>query len=146
MPARSNIAIADGAPTPLTHTFVPDGDIGPGHARFKYDAVAGVPTAAEFLTVRVTKSTSPAALIQQVAASVNPDVHETRLKYPSTYIDGMSSLTFVDFVDEVQLKRMCHPRSSIQRRKNMRIMISNLCAAANPGGFGTSWDNTETFW
>lgn len=142
MPARGNIAAADGETTPVTHTFVPDGDVGPGNARY-INRNAAVPTASEFVLVRLSKSNSKQSVIQTPGAQVNPDIVEVKLKYPSTYTDAVSGLTLVDFVDEVIVKRMTHPRSSYQRRVNSRALIRNILGHSQ---VLQVWDNNESIW
>lgn len=142
MSARGSFSINDGESTPVSHTFTPDGDVGPGHLRF-INRNAGVPAASEYVFCRVTKSNSALNSIQAPKTQVNPDVFELRVKYPATYTDSATGLTLVDFIDESQVKRMTHPRSSEQRRKNLRTLTVNAVAV---GMFVTAWDKAEAVW
>lgn len=142
MPARGSIVISDGEAIPVTHTFLPDGDVTQGHARY-INRNASAPAASEFLFIRVAKGNSKLAVIQQPGAPAAPDVVELKLKYPATYVDAVSGLTLVDFIDECTVKRMTHPRSTVQRRTNLRTLIRGALAASQ---VVSAWDNTETIW
>lgn len=128
MPARANIAINDGESSPVTHTFVPDGDVGPNHARF-INANASVPAASEFLFVGVTRSSAKAEDYSRPGKKVPPSKGWVRLLYPATYTEAVSGLVLVDYVDEHWYQHYVHPRSSTQRRKNGRMIIYNALAA-----------------
>lgn len=142
MVARANIAVADGEGTPVTHTFVPDGDIAVDVARF-INRNASVPAASEVLTLSPRMSSSSVEDYSVPGKKVNPQVTELRLKYPATYVDGVSGLTLVDFVDEGIITTRRHPRSSEQRGENLRVMLSNalLQAVVTP-----SFDRGEKIW
>lgn len=132
MPARGNIALSDGEATPIVHTFVPDGDVGVGHARF-VNANVTVPAASEFVFVEVKRSNAKPEDYSTPGRKVQPSIVKTRILYPATYTDAVSGLTLVDFVDESETKNMYHPRSSTQRRENMRYLNANLWTAIGVG-------------
>lgn len=132
MPARGNIATNDGESTPVTHTFVPDGDVAPGHSRF-VNVNASVPAASEFLFVGVQRSSAKAEDYSRPGKKVAPSKGWVRILYPSTFVEAVSGLTLVDFIDEHLYQSFVHPRSSTQRRKNGRIMMYNTLVASTPG-------------
>lgn len=125
MPARANLSLNDGESTPVTHVFVPDGDVAPGHARF-INANASVPAASEYLFALVQRSSAKGEDYSTPGKKVAPNKVMFRILYPSTYTDAVSGLTLVDFVDEHIYTSLCHPRSSVQRRENGRVMMVNL--------------------
>lgn len=127
MPARGNISLADGEASPVTHTFVPDGDVAPGHARF-INANASTPAASEFLFIGVQRSSAKAEDYSRPGKKVAPSKAWVRFLYPATYVEAVSGLTLVDFVDEYLYQSFCHPRSSTQRRENGRVIMRNAIA------------------
>lgn len=129
MAARGNVIVNDGEAVPVAHTFTPAGDIAEGVAMFHNRNVA-VPAATEVFTVSVRTSPSRPEDYSIPGKKVSPRVTEIRFKYPSTYIDAVSGLTLVDFVDEAVYRFMVHPRSTDQRAKNLRTMTSGTMATA----------------
>jgi hypothetical protein len=132
MPARGNISLNDGESTPVAHTFVPDGDVSPNHARF-INVNVSVPAASEFTFVNVQRSTARAEDYSTPGKKVAPNRVMFRLLYPSTYVEAVSGLTLVDFVDEYIWQSLCHPRSSVQRRENGRMMSSSAILSTTWG-------------
>lgn len=129
MTARANIAVGDGESTPVTHTFVPDGNAAPDVVRYVNRTVA-TPAAAEVLTLGWKRSTALPEDFSTPGKKVSPRTTEIRLRYPATYVDSTTGLTLVDFVDEAKLTFMGHPRSSDQRMKNLRTMMVNALATS----------------
>jgi len=122
MPARGNITLTDGETSPGSHVFVPDGDVSPNHARF-INVNASVPAASEYAFVNVQRSSAKAEDYSTPGKKVAPNRFSIRLLYPSTYVEAVSGLTLIDFIDEHIYQSLCHPRSSVQRRENGRIMM-----------------------
>jgi len=131
MPARATLAINDGETTPVSHSFVPDGDVANGHARF-INFNASVPAASEYLFCNVQRSPAKSQDYSTPGKKVAPNSVAIRLLYPATYVEAVSGLTLVDFVDEHIYRSLCHPRSSQQRRKNGRTLVQNAIS-----GWGT---------
>jgi hypothetical protein len=125
MPSRGNITLPDGESTPINHVFVPDGDVSPNHARF-INVNASVPAASEFAFVSVQRSTARAEDYSTPGKKVAPNRCTFRLLYPSTYVEAVSGLTLVDFIDEYIWQSLCHPRSSVQRRENGRTLSAGM--------------------
>lgn len=132
MPARGNHTFADGESTPVNHTFVPDGDVAVGHARF-VNVNASVPAASEYAFVLVQKSSAKAEEYSTPGKKVSPNKCVIRILYPSTYVDAVSGLTLVDYIDEHIYTSLCHPRSTVQRRKNGRKMTVNAINSSTWG-------------
>lgn len=126
MTVRANLTIADGETSPVNHVFSPDGDVlSTGEVAF-LNRNASVPAASEVVLASVRKSAAQPEDYSVPGKKVLPRVVQFRLKYPATYVDASSGLTLVDFVDEVTIKFMIHPRSSEQRGKNLRLMTANM--------------------
>lgn len=132
MPARGNITVYDGESTPVAHTFVPDGDVAQGHARF-INVNATVRAASEYAFVGVQRSSAKAEDYSKPGKKVAPDKVWFRLLYPSVYTEAVSGLELVDFVDEYFFQSYCHPRSSAQRRKNGRMLMKDMVNSATWG-------------
>lgn len=132
MPARSNLVVTDGESVPVSHTFVPDGDVANGHARF-INVNASVPAASEYAFCMVQRSSSKAEDYSTPGKKVVPNVVQMRILYPSVYTDAVSGLTLVDFIDEHIYRSNCHPRSSVQRRKNGRALLLNAMGSTTWG-------------
>lgn len=125
MTIRANIAVADGEAAPVTHTFTPNGDAANGVFSFR-NLNATTPLASETVTMSQKDSSSTVADSSVPGKKVSPNVTEFRLRYPATYVDAVSGLTLVDFVDEVIITFNRHPRSTEQRGENIRKMASNM--------------------
>lgn len=145
MVARANVAIADGEGSPVTHTFTPNGDLAAEVMRYR-NLNASVPAASEILTLSVKDSSSTPADISTPGKKISPRTFEARLRYPATYVDGVSGLTLVDFVDEAIITCLLHPRTSEQRAKNMRLMLINLLTQTNGNQVLYGIDKGEHIW
>lgn len=145
MVARANVALADGETSPVTHTFTPNGDAANGILRYK-NLNTSVPAASESLTISVRDSASTPADISTPGKKVSPRVVEMRLKDPVTYVDGVSGLTLIDFVNEAVITFMIHPRCSEQEAENIRKMCVDLLNVANSNQVGYAVDKGEHIW
>jgi hypothetical protein len=125
MVARANIAVADGESSPATHTFTPNGDGANGVFNFR-NLNTTTPAASETITMSQRDSSSTLSDIQTPGKKVSPCVTEFRVRYPATYVDAVSGLTLVDYVDEAIVTFNRHARSPEQRGENLRKMVSNL--------------------
>lgn len=132
MPANGNIVIADGASTPVNHTFIPAGLIGSlGSASFveRSDGVfVGEPKLD--ITIRpVTKgqTTRKATVI---------------LTQPKRVTDASGNIT-VAYENLGKLEFTYSATSTTAERKNLRILLAN---AALNAVVGQAVDNNETFW
>lgn len=124
MSARANIAIVDGESTPVTHTFVPDGTLENGVARWiNFDSS---PSLSEILTVLVKDSASSGEDYSTPGKKVSPRKVEIRLKDPVTYTDAVSGLTLLDFPNEAVITFNLHPRTTVQQAENLRLMVKGL--------------------
>lgn len=144
MTARANIAIADGESSPVTHTFVPYGDVSEGLARF-INRNTTVPAASEVLTLNVKSSGAQSEELMTPGKKVSPDSVELRIQYPATFVDANTGLTQVDFSDLIVVTMKSHPRSTDQRRKNLRTMAQNAIALAITQ-VSNAFDKNEPVW
>lgn len=128
MTVRTTISIADGETSPVTHAFVPDGNVSPTDPRVVFvNRNVTVPGASEKLFATVKRSPAVAADLGIPGKAVQGRSASFRIEYPQTYVDtGGTGLTLLDFVDSVDVKFNIHPRSSEQRAKNLRCLLSNL--------------------
>lgn len=145
MTARANIAQNDGEGTPVTHTFVPDGDIAEGVARW-VNRNASVPAASEKITLMVKDSPSQPEEYSTPGKKVSPRVTEYRLRMPVTYVDGVSGLTLIDYTNEVIVRFNLHPRTSEQAAKNLRTLTLNSLGANSGNQIAYAVDKGEKIW
>lgn len=124
MSARANIAIVDGESSPATHTFVPDGTLDNGVARWINFGTS--PALSETLTILVKDTTSSGEDYSTPGKKVTPRKVEIRLKQPVTYTDAVSGLTLQDFVNECVITFNLHPRTTVQQGENIRLMVMDL--------------------
>lgn len=129
MPARGNIAIADGAASPVTHTFTPDKDNGPQDMRWR-NLNSSYPFASELFHIKWRDSTSSVADISVPGKVVAPRRVELKLKDPVTYTDSVLGLTLIDFVNEAKVELLVHPRATTQMVDDLVNMIRNSLADA----------------
>lgn len=127
MSARSNIVIADGQPTPVSHTFVPDKDLGPQDLRWR-NLNTSYPFASEFFHIKWKDSASPMADISVPGKTVSMRRVELKLKDPVTYTDSVLGLTLVDYVNEAKVEFLIHPRATQQQVDDLVNMIRNSLA------------------
>lgn len=142
MAARSNIAIADGEAAPVTHTFVPYGDVSEGLAKF-LNRNTSVPAASETLTIHVKASSAKSEDLMVPGRVVSPHVVEMRIQYPATYTDSSTGLTLVDYVDLCVCSTRRHPRSTDQRGKNLRFLAFNALSNTH---LSAAIDRSEPVW
>lgn len=143
MGERANIAIDDGESTPVTHTFVPNGDRADVFAFRNFNA--SVPAASESITVLVKDSVELPQVYSIPGRKSQPRTVSMRMKLPTTYTDAVSGLTLTDFPVEVNITLQAHPRATEQQCENARVLASNLLI--NGGTPVTyAWDKGEHLW
>lgn len=130
MAARASIAVQDGETTPVTHTFTPNGFDAKG-VNFWRNLNSSVPSASETISMLVQDSPSAPSDISIPGKKVAPRKVECRLKDPATYVDGVSGLTLVDYINEGIVTFLFHPRSPQQSNKNLRVMLQQLITNTN---------------
>jgi len=145
MVARANMAMADGETSPVTHTFTPNGDVANGVLKYR-NLNASVPAASETLTILVADTTSQPQDYSVPGKKVSPRKVEVRLKLPVTYVDSVSGLTLVDFVNEGIVQFLIHPRSTEQQAENLRVLTANSLTAANSNQVLYGVDKGESIW
>jgi hypothetical protein len=124
MSARSTITANDGETTPVAHVFPPAGYSSPGVNLF-VNRNTTVPAASETIHLSVKRSNAEPGAYSTPGLKVAMNATELRVRYPSTYTDGVSGLELVDFVDEIIVTARYHPRSSDQHRKNLHTIMRN---------------------
>lgn len=145
MVARANMAMADGETSPVTHTFTPNGDVANGVMRYR-NLNASVPAASESLTLQVSDSTSPYQDFSVPGKKVSPRKFELRLKLPVSYVDSVSGLTLVDFVNEAIVQFLIHPRATEQQAENLRVLTANALTQTNGNQVLYGVDKGEQIW
>lgn len=130
MSAFASLTIDDGEAAPVTHTFTPDGLDAKGVAWW-INRNASVPSASELVSMFVRKSPASVEDYQVPGKKVAPRRVDLRLKDPVTYTDTVTSLTLVDYVNEMTQSFLIHPRTSQQNAENLRVLSSNLLLEQN---------------
>lgn len=145
MVARANMAMADGETSPVTHTFTPNGDVANGVVRYR-NLNASVPAASEILTLSILDTTAAAQDYSVPGKKVSPRKFELRIKLPVTYVDAVSGLTLVDFINEGIVQFLIHPRSTEQQAENLRVLTANALTATNGNQVLYGVDKGEQIW
>lgn len=147
MVARANIALDDGESSPVTHTFTPDGEnANDPNEKIYVNRNASVPAASEILYIKVKGSASPTEEYTVPGKKVSPRSVQVRIKDPVTYVDSVSGLTLVDYVNEAIFDIKLHPRTSEQEAKNLMFMVKDLFAEANGSQFYEAVTLGEKIW
>mgnify|MGYP001025327548 CR=1 FL=1 len=132
MPANANIVIADGATTPVNHTFVPAGlDGSVGLARFveRSDGVFVGEPKLDIIIRPVTKGqpTRKATVL---------------LTAPKRVVDVDGNVT-VSYEDLGKSEFTVSASSTTISRKNLRVMMANALLSSS---VAQAIDNMETYW
>lgn len=132
MPANGNIVIADGASTPVNHTFVPAGLIGPlGLASFS-ERTDGVFVGEPKLDITIRPVTKGQPTRKAVVL----------LTQPKRTTDEAGNVT-VAYENLGKLEFTYSANSTTAERKNLRVLLAN---AALHSLVAQAIDNNETFW
>lgn len=132
MPANGNITIADGATTPVNHTFTPSGlDGAKGLAQFT-ERTDGVFVGEPKLDVTVRPVTKGQPTRKVVLLLTLPK--------RTTDVNGNVSVTYENLG---KAEFTYSATSSTQERKNLRVLLSNAMINAL---VAQVVDNNETFW
>lgn len=130
MPARGSFTLADGESTPVNHVFQPDGDLEPNHGRY-VNFNAAMPAASEYLFLHGKRSAARPEEYSVPGKKVPPRKVLARLLQPVTYVDSVSGLTLVDYVNEYRTESLIHPRTPSQTSKNGRTILRALTNTSN---------------
>lgn len=132
MPANGNLVIADGATTPVNHTYVPSGlDGSTGEARFT-ERTDGVFVGEPKLDVKIRPATKG-----------QPTRKATVLiTQPKRVTDASGNVT-VAYENLGKAEFTYSSTSSVTDRKNLRVLLSN---ALKEPSVALAIDNNETFW
>lgn len=132
MPAQSNIVIADDKPTPVNHTFVPNGRPPYDGGHLAIWKVAGS-TLLEDKVLKVLLRDSGTKLKSRISLEIPVVATEV--------INGVSRPTLVRV--EIGAVELTHDRgSTVQEREDTLVMLGNACLNA---AIKTAVSNREVF-
>lgn len=134
MPSNAPIAILDGASTPVSHTFTPESVVGK-LATFQ-EAVSGIPIGYPKLTYMTKAPTTSGGAYTVTLRLSQPKVITT------TDASG-KTVTSVDYTNLCDLTIKVSARSTLQERKNIRVLLANALMAPL---VVQAVDNLESFW
>lgn len=129
MATRANIVIADGAATPLSHTFVPLGKPNGNEYDFYVERVSGKP---EFQSEIRVKTQQPSRQGQPYKVFI------TMIQPKTVTVNSVETL---DRQSRIDLTVTVSGRSVTQDRKDLRVLLTNLLSNAQIVGVV---DNLET--
>lgn len=134
MPSNAPIAIADGAATPVTHTFSPRA-IDNRIATFQ-EVINGVPIGYPKITV---SSREPVQ-----GSNVYRVVYKLQLPKIVTAVDASGrTVTSVSYSNTAEITLLVAQASTKQERTDLRVLVSNLLKAASTISVV---DDLEFFW
>lgn len=126
MSAQANIIAFDGAATPVTHTFVPDGvAVANGEFTAKWsEKLTTVPDYAQIRVTQVKKKLKSG--VYRVATTVEIPVMES---ISGQNAAGYTAAPKVAFTDVVQVIGYHHERSTIANRRLARQLAVNIAGS-----------------
>jgi len=135
MPQNTTLAIADGASTPVVHTFYPSRIDTNNVAAFQ-ERISGVPVGFPTITwsLRAPTSNSPAYKLSGKL---------TQPKVITTTDTSGKTVTSVDYSNLGTIELIVSERSTKQERTDLRVLLSNLLKATP---IVSSVDDLESFW
>lgn len=126
MPAIGNIAINDGAATPVAHTFAPAGIS--GIVASYADRVSGIPVGYYQLDVSL-RPPSAQSKEKMYLATFRIKTPILEVTSPST-ASGIQPAPTVGYTPIAEVKFWLPERSALQDRKNLRAFVKNLMSDA----------------
>jgi hypothetical protein len=135
MPANTQIVINDGASTPVAHTYLPTKIDSNNVATFQ-ERISGVPVGYPTLTWSQRAPSGNAATYKVVGKISQPKVITTTDQSGKT-------VTSVDYTNIGTIELVVSARSTLQERKDLRILLANSLLNAT---LASSADNLESFW
>lgn len=115
----ANIAIADGAPTPVTHTFFP---LASRPDALYRESLSALPLVGQGVVSLVNRSPANAQL-QRVRVKLELPALETAT---GNNAEGYTAAPKVAYVNSVVVDMILPARGTVQQRKDLRVMLSNL--------------------
>lgn len=115
----ANIAIADGAATPVTHTFIP---LASRPDALYREAISSLPLVGQGVVTLVNRSPANASL-QRVRVKLELPALETA---SGNNAEGYTAAPKVAYVNSVVVDLILPNRGTVQQRKDLRVMLSNL--------------------
>lgn len=134
MPSNAPIAIADGASTPVTHTFSPRGI--DGRVASFQEVISGVPIGYPKITVSSREPVNGGSVYKVTYKLQVPKVITT------TDASG-KTVTSVNYTNSGEITLLVAQASEKQERKNLRVLLANLLLSASTASVV---DDLEFFW
>lgn len=133
MPAVANIVLADAQGTPVNHTFLPLGPDTNGVWWFEDQSVA---TPIGYWRISIKLERTPPAGNGAVSSAnrvnrVVVGLHQPVLETLGTADNGITPPPTVSFVNRSRVEFAMPERNTLQNRKDLRKMTSNVLADAN---------------
>jgi hypothetical protein len=135
MPSNAALTIKDGAATPADHTFMPTRIDANNIASFQ-ERTSGVPVGYPTITWQLRAPNAGGQTYKLSGKLTVPKVINT------TDSSG-KAVTSVDYTNLATVEMVVSQRSTLQERKDLRVMLSNLLVNA---AIATSSDSLESFW
>lgn len=133
MPAVANIVLADAQATPVNHTFIPLGPDANGVWWFE-DQSQATPIGYWRVSVALKRPGAPVAGQASSSDRVSKVVlglHQPVLETLGTNDAGITPAPTVSYVSRVKAEYILPERSSLQNRKDIRKMLSQLNDSAS---------------
>ncbi len=135
MPSNAPITIKDGAATPADHVFAPN-SIDGRLAAFQ-EVNSGVPVGYPKLSISSREPVKNGAGVYRVVVKLT-------LPKAVTYTDASGkTVTTVDHTDTAEVTMLVGQTSTLQERKNLRVLIANALLTTQVAAVS---DNLEFFW
>jgi hypothetical protein len=113
MPALINIAIADGAATPVTHTFTPAGIVGVV-ATWKERIAVGIAKFFPYITGQLKEPTGGSQVYRVKFSIVQPKS-----------VTGTDGVVKEDYRNSANIEYIFNERATEQERKDLRVLVGN---------------------
>lgn len=114
MPALTNIAIADGAATPVTHTYTPAGITGVV-ATWKERLGVGIAKFFPYITGQLKEPTGGSQVYRVKFSIVQP-----------RSVTGTDGVVKEDYRNSANIEYIFNERATEQERKDLRVLVGNL--------------------
>jgi hypothetical protein len=115
----ANIVVADGATTPINHTFFPLATRPDAQYR---EAIASLPLVGQGVTELVNRS-GPTATLQRVRVKLALPALEA---VTGNNAEGYTAAPKVAYTNSAVIDLILPARGTVQQRKDLRVMLSNL--------------------
>lgn len=130
MPAASNVVINDGAGTPVSHTFIPLGKDEKGVMWF--EQTTPTPTnilGAKRIGYKQTRNMLPGGVLNRTS-KVTLTLMVPTIEAMSVSDGGFTPAPQTSYVEKARVEFDLADRSTMQERKDTRVLLANLLAAS----------------